>query len=136
MRLIAPFFQTPDLQMSTLAFKIVDPRELTDPKDVKMVFDEDGYALYFSRASIPFSRDGEEDFDTFKHLGAYAYTRAFLETFRGLPEGRLERIEKLEQLRVLEYGYRIKVVVTAYDSPEVDLPIDIERIEAQMKKTA
>ena len=127
--LTSPFSALSDLKISTLAFKIVNPREITDPKDVKVVFDNDGFALYFSRSPIPCSRDNDRDFDTYKHLGAYAYTRAFLETYRNLPEGRLEKIEKLEQLRVLEYGHRIKVMITEYDSPEVDLPEDIQRVE-------
>lgn len=131
--LTSPFFSIPDLTMSTLAFRIVNPRELTDPKDVKVVFDNGGFALYFSRSPLPCSRDNDEDFDTYKHLGAYAYTRAFLETYRNLPEGRLEKIEKLEQLRVLEFGHRIKVMITEYDSPEVDLPEDIQRVEALLK---
>lgn len=125
----APFAADATLEMSTLAFKIVNSREIADPKDVKVVLAADGFALYFSRATIPFARDPDTCFDTYKHLGVYAYTRAFLDTFRGLPEGHLETIEKLEQLRALEYGHRIKVVITAHDSPEVDLPIDIERIE-------
>jgi 3-deoxy-manno-octulosonate cytidylyltransferase (CMP-KDO synthetase) len=127
--LTSPFFSTPELKMSTLAFRILNPREITDPKDVKVVFDNDGFALYFSRSPIPCSRDNDTDFSTYKHLGAYAYTRAFLETYRNLPEGRLEKIEKLEQLRVLEFGHRIKVMITEYDSPEVDLPEDIQRVE-------
>ena len=127
--LTSPFLKNPDLKMSTLAFKIVNPRELTDPKDVKVVFDKDGFALYFSRSPLPCSRDNDRDFDTYKHLGAYAYTREFLEIYRNLPEGRLENIEKLEQLRVLEFGHRIKVMVTEHDSPEVDLPEDIRRVE-------
>jgi 3-deoxy-manno-octulosonate cytidylyltransferase (CMP-KDO synthetase) len=129
---VAPFAVDATLEMSTLAFKIVNPREITDPKDVKVVLDADGFALYFSRATIPFARDPDTCFDTYKHLGVYAYTRAFLDGFRCLPEGHLEAIEKLEQLRALEYGHRIKVVITAHDSPEVDLPIDIERIESLM----
>jgi len=131
--LTSPFFTTPLLEMSTLAFKIVNPREITDPKDVKVVFDNDGFALYFSRAPIPCSRDNDRDFDTYKHLGAYAYTREFLETYRNLPEGRLERIEKLERLRVLEFGHRIKVMITEFDSPEVDLAEDIPRIEMLLR---
>lgn len=127
--LLAPFFSDPDLRMSTLAYKIQDERERTDPKDVKVTFDNHGYALYFSRSPIPCARDAGFSYEMYKHLGVYAYTRGFLETFRQLEEGRLESIEKLEQLRVLEYGYRIKVVVTEYDSPEVDLPEDIFRIE-------
>lgn len=131
--LTSPFSTIPGLKMSTLAFRIVNPREITDPKDVKVVVDNDGFALYFSRSPIPCSRDNDGDFDTYKHLGAYAYTRAFLETYRKLPEGRLEKIEKLEQLRVLEFGHRIKVMITGYDSPEVDLPEDIHRIETLLR---
>ncbi len=129
---VEPFFTDPDLGMSTLAFAIVQEDEITNPKDVKVTFDNKGYALYFSRSTIPFDRDGDSSFDVYKHLGVYAYTRRFLEMFRTLPQGRLERIEKLEQLRALEYGHRIKVVVTSYDSPEVDLPEDIKRIESRM----
>ncbi len=131
-QMVAPFFKEPNLEMSTLAFKIVREKEITDPKDVKVTFDNSGYALYFSRASIPLARDAGTRHDTFKHLGFYAYTRNFLEIYRKLDEGTLEAVEKLEQLRALEHGYRIKVVVTRYDSPEVDLPEDIPRIEKLM----
>jgi len=131
-----PFFDNPSLEMSTLAFNIVNPDEITNPKDVKVTFDTQGYALYFSRSPIPFGRDPEKKFDVYKHLGVYAYTRRFLDTFRKLPEGRLEDIEKLEQLRALEYGHRILVVVTPYDSPEVDLPEDIQRIEKILRASA
>ena len=126
---INPFKTEPGTAMSTLAFKIVNKGEITNPKDCKVTFDSTGYALYFSRSPIPCARDADTIFDTFKHLGIYAYTRQFLEIFRNLPEGRLEAIEKLEQLRVIEYGYQIKVAITEFDSPEVDLPEDIPRIE-------
>lgn len=126
---IQPLLEDRTLDMSTLVFKIVDEREITDPKDVKVVFDDCGMALYFSRAMIPFPRDPGTKCDFYKHLGVYAYSMKFLETFCRLPEGVLENIEKLEQLRALEYGYRIKTVITEHDSPEVDLPEDIERIE-------
>ncbi len=126
---VAPLIADRDLGFSTLAFRIVDPQEYDNPKDVKVVMDHRGYALYFSRAPVPFARDEGEIFDSYKHLGVYAYRRRFLEIFRELTTGRLESIEKLEQLRALEHGHRIKVVVTAYDSPEVDLPSDILRIE-------
>ena len=137
----APFFSAPEtggddgpsIGMTTLAFKIVNPDEITNPKDVKVTFDVRGNALYFSRSPIPFGRDEATSFDTYKHLGVYAYTRRFLEMFRKLPEGRLEAIEKLEQLRALEYGHRIRIVLTPYDSPEVDLPEDIPRIEGLLK---
>ena len=130
--LIRPFENDPDLLMSTLAFRIVEEREITDPKDVKVTFDNNGFALYFSRAQIPFPRDGQTDVDYYKHLGFYAYKKSFLDTLIKLPTGRCESIEKLEQLRVLEFGHKIKVAVTKYDSPEIDLPEDIERIEKKL----
>lgn len=125
----APLIENPDIQMSTLAFKIINPEEITNPKDVKVTFDTRGDALYFSRSPIPFGRDPLCVFNTYKHLGVYAYTRRFLDVYRSLPDGRLENIEKLEQLRAMEYGYRIRVVVTEHDSPEVDVPEDINRIQ-------
>ena len=131
--LIRPFGQDPALAMSTLAFKIQDRREIIDPKDVKVTFDRNGFALYFSRAQIPYPRDGQTDVDFYKHLGFYAYKKSFLDTIVTLPTGICENVEKLEQLRVLEFGFKIKVVITAYDSPEVDLPQDIERIEAKLQ---
>ena len=118
--------------MTTLAYKIKDKREITDPKDVKVIFSKTGKALYFSRAQIPFPRDKETDF-YFKHLGIYAYKMSFLKEFTSLPKSDLEEIEKLEQLRVLEYGYNIDIYVTDYDSPEVDLESDIARIEKLLK---
>lgn len=130
--MIRPFDTEKNLVMSTLAFKIQDPREITDPKDVKVVFDKNGSALYFSRAQIPFPRDGQTDVDYYKHLGFYAYTKKFLDKIITLPTGICEDVEKLEQLRILEHGYPIKVVVSPYDSPEIDLPEDIERIEARL----
>jgi 3-deoxy-manno-octulosonate cytidylyltransferase (CMP-KDO synthetase) len=130
--MISPFANDPGLTMSTLAFKIKDKREITDPKDVKVTFDHNGFALYFSRAQIPYPRDRETKADFYKHLGFYAYKKSFLDKLVTLPTGTCEHIEKLEQLRVLEFGYRIKVIITEYDSPEIDLPCDIERIEATL----
>ncbi len=135
-QLVEPFHSGQEIEMSTLAFKIVREREITDPKDVKVTFDNRMCALYFSRAPIPLGRDPETRHATFKHLGFYAYTRKFLEIFKRLEEGTLEAVEKLEQLRALEHGYRIKVVVTPYDSPEVDLPEDIPRIEKLLSRVS
>lgn len=117
--------------MSTLAYAITDPREIHDPKDVKMTFDANGNALYFSRAAIPFGRDHWQH-PVYKHLGVYAYTKAVVDSFNQFKPGVLEEVEKLEQLRVLENGQRIRVVVTAHDSLEVDLPEDIVRIESSL----
>ena len=129
----APLVEDPTLEMSTLACAITDSREYTDPKDCKVVVDHNGYALYFSRAPIPFVRDPGDRYEALKHLGIYAYRRSFLEIFRHLPLGKCEQIEKLEQLRALEFGHRIKIVVSEHDSPEVDLPEDIQRIEQFLK---
>jgi 3-deoxy-manno-octulosonate cytidylyltransferase (CMP-KDO synthetase) len=127
--LIAPFDRIPDLVMSTLAYKIQEPKEITDPKDVKVIFDTRGNALYFSRAQIPFPRDVNTATDYYKHLGFYAYKKSFLDHFVTLSTGRCESVEKLEQLRALEHGFSIHVALTAFDSPEVDLPEDIVRVE-------
>lgn len=126
-------FSEKNALMTTLAYKIINKDEIENPKDVKLVFSKTGKALYFSRSKIPFARDKETDF-YFKHLGIYAYKKSFLKIFTSLPKSDLEEIEKLEQLRALEYGYDIEVVVTKYDSPEVDLSSDIKKIENLLEK--
>lgn len=134
--MILPLLGDESLPMSTLMIRIRDPRETANPNHVKVVTDARGLALYFSRHPIPFHRDAEGDHNVhFKHLGLYAYRAAFLRAFTRLPQGRLETAEKLEQLRVLEHGYSIRVVETAHDSPEVDTPEDVEIIESIMSGT-
>ncbi len=126
-----PLLDDPSLPMSTLIYKIVRPEEIDDPNHVKTVFDHENNALYFSRSPVPFQRNPEEGIvpTYYKHLGFYAYRKGFLLTFVALPEGEWERFEKLEQLRALEYGYRIKVILTEHDSIEVDTPEDLKRVE-------
>lgn len=129
-----PLLDDPALPMSTLIYKIIRDEEIEDPNHVKTVFDRHGKALYFSRASIPFQRDPHDPPPPtyYKHLGFYAYRKGFLLTFVSLPEGEWERFEKLEQLRALEFGYDIQVVLTEHDSVEVDTPEDLQRVAALM----
>jgi 3-deoxy-manno-octulosonate cytidylyltransferase (CMP-KDO synthetase) len=96
---------------------------------VKVVFDQNGDALYFSRSLIPYPRKREQ-FQAYEHLGLYAYRKAFLMKYVTLPQSRLEINESLEQLRVLEAGYRLKVVVSAhpYDGVSVDTPEDLDEV--------
>jgi 3-deoxy-manno-octulosonate cytidylyltransferase (CMP-KDO synthetase) len=127
--LIRPLVKDASLPMSTLVFKITDDREVQDIKNVKTVWDKEGFALFFSRAPIPHYRDSGSEKIYYKHLGFYAYRRKFLKTFASLPLGEWESAEKLEQLRALEYGYKIKIVESPSDSYEVDTPSDIEVAE-------
>jgi 3-deoxy-manno-octulosonate cytidylyltransferase (CMP-KDO synthetase) len=125
---VRPLLDDPNVSMSTLIYKIRRAEEITHPNAVKVVFDRDHFAVYFSRATIPYVRDAGQTADYYKHHGIYAYRRAFLEKFTRLPEGTLERLEALEQLRAIEHGYRIKVVETPHDSVEVDTPGELARV--------
>ena len=128
-QMVAPVLADSALGMSTLKIRLSDDRETFDPNCVKVVTDGDGYALFFSRSVIPFYRDPGSPRAYYKHLGFYCYRMEFLTRFAGLPVGELESAEKLEMLRAMEYGYRIKVVETTYDSIEVDTPSDLKRLE-------
>jgi 3-deoxy-manno-octulosonate cytidylyltransferase (CMP-KDO synthetase) len=117
--------------MSTVRRRLDDPDAIADPNVVKVVVSPEGDALYFSRAPVPFNRDGAA-VPMWKHLGLYAYRRSFLLELSRLPPTPLERAEALEQLRVLEHGYRIRTVETAEDSIEVDTPQDLERARQRL----
>ncbi|HRY35813.1 MAG TPA: 3-deoxy-manno-octulosonate cytidylyltransferase [Smithellaceae bacterium] len=125
---IEPLLTDQSIQMSTLIYKIILDAEITHPHAVKVVLDHQNFALYFSRATIPYVRDKNLKADYYKHHGIYAYRRDFLDTFTKLPEGKLEKLEALEQLRALEYGYKIKCVITPHDSVEVDNEQELERV--------
>ena len=127
-------------EMATLATPIEDAATLFDPNTVKLVRAEDGTALYFSRAPIPWPRDAfaadrsvlPDGGPWLRHIGLYAYRAGFLQRFAALPPGRLERIESLEQLRVLEAGFRIAVALSPEPFPPgVDTPEDLARAEAR-----
>ena len=132
-QLVEPFFKEKDLVMSTLIHK-ASRKEVKDENVVKVVFDHRHYALYFSRSLLPTYRlrSGEESY--WKHLGFYAYTYEFLKRFTSLLPGKLEKIEKLEQLRALEYGCKIKVVETAFDTISVDTRRDLYRVRRFLGK--
>lgn len=121
----------PSPPMSTVRRRLDDPEAIADANIVKVVVAPDGDALYFSRAPIPFNRDGRA-VAVWKHIGLYAYRRTFLLELSRLEPTPLERAEALEQLRVLEYGYRIRTVETTEDSIEVDTPQDLERVRQRL----
>lgn len=131
---VQPLLDDETIPMSTLIYKIVRDQEITHPNAVKTVMDREGYALYFSRATIPFFRDRKTAPVYFKHHGIYAYRNDFLQIFSRLPQGLLEQAEGLEQLRALENGFRIKVVLTDRDSIEVDTLEDLERVRETYRK--
>ncbi len=127
--MVQPLLDDPELPMSTLCVPILDEEALHDPNVVKVVFNQRGDALYFSRSLIPYPRK-DEHFQAYEHLGLYAYRKDFLKNYIALPQSRLEINESLEQLRVLEAGYRLKVVVSAYafDGVSVDTQEDLEKV--------
>ena len=135
-QLVEPLDRDHTLQMSTLRHRITELSDYTDPNVVKVVVDQDGNALYFSRSPIPFVRTSAAvrngaphvGIPAWKHVGIYAYRREFVRTFATLSQTVLEVAESLEQLRALEHGYRIRAVETKYESIGVDTPEDLERV--------
>lgn len=125
---IAPFRTDPALQMTTLRRRIDDESERTNPNVTKVVVDRDGYALYFSRAPIPFTREGSPAAPAWRHIGLYAYRRECLLRLTALPPTAMEQAEALEQLRALEHGIRIRVLETTHNSIGVDTAEDLERV--------
>jgi len=132
-RLVEPLEKDPELAISTPCHFVHGSEEAANPNHVKVVTDSRGYALYFSRAAIPYHRDLEAMPRYAKHLGIYAYRMRFLARYNSLPEGYLEQTEKLEQLRALEHGFRIMVVESPTDSVEVDVEADISNVERLIK---
>ncbi|MDD5654438.1 MAG: 3-deoxy-manno-octulosonate cytidylyltransferase [Candidatus Omnitrophica bacterium] len=123
------------LSMATLMKKIEDEQEKNDPHVVKVVVDKDSFALYFSRSLIPFHAENSkvDAITYYKHIGLYGYTKDFLFTYKNLPVSGLESIECLEQLRVLQNGYRIKVLETKYDTVGIDTPQDLEKVKRMLE---
>jgi len=126
-------FEQPGVEVGTLAVRC-PPHEITNPNAVKVVTALDGRALYFSRATIPFDRDQTGFTGYRKHLGIYAYRKAALERFAALPPSPLERLEKLEQLRLLENGIALYVADAPRDTIGVDTEEDLAAAEAMLKE--
>lgn len=139
---IEPLLFDPAVNVSTLAKRIDTVEELKAPSIPKVVFDYHNFALYFSRSPIPYVRDARSHLERlklaeiYKHIGLYVYRRDALFKFTSLPPTDLEQIEKLEQLRMLENGIKIKVVTTEHESMSVDTPEDLERARIFHKTTA
>jgi len=128
---VQPLLDDPDLPMCTSMHEITDKEDFDNPNVVKTVVDLAGNALYFSRSLVPYPRKSEGH-RAFEHIGMYAYRKDFLIKYAGLPQTPLEKLESLEQLRVLEHGYRLRVVETRQDyiPLSVDTPEDLERARA------
>lgn len=123
------------LSMATIMKKITEPALINDPNIVKVVVDKNNFALYFSRAPIPFLAASSTNKKPlyYKHIGLYAYTKDFLYVYKNIPISNLEKTECLEQLRVLQEGYRIKVIETKYDTIGVDTPEDLEKVKQRLR---
>jgi 3-deoxy-manno-octulosonate cytidylyltransferase (CMP-KDO synthetase) len=142
---LLPLVQDASIPMGTLCRKIEDRQEAFDPNVVKVVFDKNNFALYFSRAPIPWDRDawaGKSSWNElslesplYKHIGLYVYRRDFLLDYAAMPRTALEDAEKLEQLRALENGHKIKTVITQYESFGVDIPDDLGKILKRLEES-
>jgi 3-deoxy-manno-octulosonate cytidylyltransferase (CMP-KDO synthetase) len=133
---VGALLEDPPAQISTVATSIRHAGDVMDPNVVKVVLDFDDNALYFSRAPIPWIRDTQQKLHVkyWKHLGLYAFQRGALLEYPTLPQGELEKIEQLEQLRWLENGWHIRVAEVPHDSVSIDVPEDISRVEKLMKE--
>ncbi len=125
---VEPLADDASILMGTLCAPLEEVQDLANPNVVKVVMDREGSALYFSRLPIPFVRGARPDVVRYRHIGLYVYRREFLLELAKLPPTPLEEAEKLEQLRALEHGHRIRVVVVPAASPGIDTPEDLARL--------
>ena len=126
------------IAIATIVKKITTPEALFDPNVIKVALDKSNFALYFSRATIPYHA-ANSDIKVpvyYKHIGLYGYTKDFLFTFKNLPPSPLEKTERLEQLRILEAGFRIKVIETQFDTIGVDTPADLTLVKEHLASHA
>jgi 3-deoxy-manno-octulosonate cytidylyltransferase (CMP-KDO synthetase) len=133
---VGALIEEPVAAIATVAVPIKVQTDILDPNIVKTVLDFDGNALYFSRAPIPWIRDAAAHISVrhLKHLGLYVFRREALLEYPTLPQGELEKIEQLEQLRWMENGWKIRVAEVEHDAVSVDVPADVERVEKLLQK--
>jgi 3-deoxy-manno-octulosonate cytidylyltransferase (CMP-KDO synthetase) len=135
---VRPMLDDPALKIATLKTRITEADEFLSPSAVKVVTDLNGFALYFSRSPLPHSLKKFEanEVEAYKHVGLYAYRRDFLFEFAKMPQTRLEKTERLEQLRALENGIKIKVVETRFNPLSVDTPEDLVAVNALVRSAS
>jgi 3-deoxy-manno-octulosonate cytidylyltransferase (CMP-KDO synthetase) len=135
---VAALLEEPAAQIATVATPIRHAGDIMDPNVVKTVLDFDSNGLYFSRAPIPWVRDRQQKIHVnyWKHLGLYVFQRDALLEYPTLPQGELEKIEQLEQLRWLENGWKIRVAEVEHDAISVDVPEDVARVEKLLKASS
>jgi 3-deoxy-manno-octulosonate cytidylyltransferase (CMP-KDO synthetase) len=137
---IRPLLGDSEITMGTLVKKITAAEEVSNPNIVKVVLDEQGFAMYFSRSAIPHFRDNSsikewhKHHQYYKHIGLYVFRKETLLKFSSWGESKLEQAEKLEQLRALEHGVKIKATVTAYDSIPIDTTEDVEKVKQLLQQ--
>ncbi len=134
-QLVKPLLKDKTLNMTTMSYRIRKKEEIDNHNIVKVAVDRKGYALYFSRSVIPYTDSSSKTQKRifFKHLGLYAYRKSFLLKLTRMSPTELEKRERLEQLRALENGYRIKVIESQFDPVEVDTPEDISKVLQELK---
>jgi len=127
---IEPFYTQKELDITTPIFTLEKEEDIANPNIVKTIIDKNNYAIYFSRAFIPYIRNKRKNHKFYKHIGVYAFKKEFLLKYLELPKGVLEETEGLEQLRILENGYKIKTVIVKSNSISVDVKADLELVKA------
>ncbi len=137
-RVAEPYLRGENPECTTLVYPLIpgDYATISDQHTVKAVMDRDGYALYFSRSPIPYQRERNASTTYYRHIGIYAFRADVLQKFAALEPSMLEREESLEQLRLLENGYRIRCVETTVDSPGINTPEDLDRVRRVFREQA
>jgi 3-deoxy-manno-octulosonate cytidylyltransferase (CMP-KDO synthetase) len=123
-------FHDPEVQVGSLMRSLADPADLQNPNVVKVVVDLKGNSIFFSRSAIPYPRDPQQTISYYEHIGVYAFRKEMLLKFTAWPATPLEKIEKLENLRLLEHGVAIRMVLTSEKGVEIDTPEDLVRARA------